>query len=122
MFILILNDCLIFFRMHCAVCAARHGLINALLTQSSNIFNGLRLTDMETCYKVFKREIIQELELKQRRFGFEPEVTAKIARRKHRIVERPITYNGRPFSEGKKIGIYDVFEAFYCIARYGIAD
>lgn len=99
-----------------------HRLINALLTQSSNLFNGLRLTDMETCYKVFKREILQSLELKQRRFGFEPEVTAKIARRKHRIVERPITYNGRPFSEGKKIGIYDVFEAFYCIARYGIAD
>lgn len=99
-----------------------HRLINALLTQSSNLFNGLRLTDMETCYKVFKREILQSLELKQRRFGFEPEVTAKIARRKHRIVERPITYNGRPFSEGKKIGIFDVFEAFWCIARYGIAD
>ncbi len=99
-----------------------HRLINALLTQSSNLFNGTRLTDMETCYKVFKREVIQGIELKQKRFGFEPEVTAKIARRKHRIVELPITYDGRPFSEGKKIGIYDVFEAFWCIARYGIAD
>lgn len=99
-----------------------HRLGNGLLTKSSNLFTGLRLTDMETCYKAFRREVIQSLEIKQNRFGFEPEVTAKLARRKHRIVEMPITYNARGYDEGKKIGVKDLFNAFYCIVRYGLAN
>ncbi len=99
-----------------------HRLINHILTWSANVLNRTRLTDMETCYKVFRREVIQSIDLKQDRFGFEPEVTAKLSRRGHKILELPIHYNARPFSEGKKIGLKDVFEAFYCIARYGIAD
>jgi len=80
----------------------------------------LNLTDMETCYKVFKREIIQSIELKQDRFGFDPEVTAKMARRKLRVFEVPVSYNGRTYLEGKKIRWYDAFTALWCIFRYSL--
>ncbi|MBY0587968.1 glycosyltransferase family 2 protein [bacterium] len=99
-----------------------HRVANGILTLVSNVFTNLNLTDMETCYKVFKREVIQSIPLKQNRFGFDPEVTAKIARRRCRIYEIPISYHGRDYSEGKKIGLKDAFEAFYCIIRYALAD
>lgn len=99
-----------------------HRLGNWLLTTASNLFTGLRLTDMETCYKAFRREVIQEISIKQNRFGFEPEVTAKLARRRRRIVEAPIGYQARGYAEGKKIGLKDLFNAIWCIARYGLAD
>jgi glycosyltransferase involved in cell wall biosynthesis len=99
-----------------------HRLGNWLLTRSSNAFTGLRLTDMETCYKAFRREVIQGISIKQNRFGFEPEVTAKLARRRYRIVEAPISYNARSYAEGKKIGVKDLFNAIWCIVRYGLAD
>jgi glycosyltransferase involved in cell wall biosynthesis len=99
-----------------------HRVANGILTLVSNIFTNLNLTDMETCYKVFKREVIQSIPLKQNRFGFDPEVTAKIARRRCRIYEIPISYHGRDYSEGKKIGLKDAFEAFYCIIRFAFAD
>jgi glycosyltransferase involved in cell wall biosynthesis len=99
-----------------------HRLGNWGLTTASNLFTGLRITDMETCYKVFRRELIQSIPLKQDRFGFEPEVTAKLARRKAKIVEVPIGYQARGYAEGKKIGIKDLFNALWCIVRYGLAD
>jgi hypothetical protein len=77
---------------------------------------------METCYKAFRREVVQELPLKQDRFGFEPEVTAKVARRGYRVAETPIGYRARSYAEGKKIGVKDAFNALYCIVRYGLAD
>jgi glycosyltransferase involved in cell wall biosynthesis len=95
---------------------------NALLTSASNCFTGLAITDMETCYKAFRREVIQSVELKQDRFGFEPEVTAKLARRGLRIQEVPISYNARSYQEGKKIGVKDLFNALWCIVRYGCGD
>lgn len=99
-----------------------HRFVNRALTTASNWFTGLHLTDMETCYKAFKREVLRDLPLKQDRFGFEPEVTAKIARRGHRVLERPIRYEARSYREGKKIGLRDGLNAVYCIARYGLAD
>ena len=104
-----------------------HSVANRALTTLSNWFTNLNLTDMETCYKVFKREVIQGINLKSNRFGFEPEVTAKIARRKSdgsrwRIYEVPISYSGRTYEEGKKIKLKDAFQALYCIVRYWIAD
>ena len=85
------------------------------------MMTNLNLTDMETCYKVFRREIIQSLELKEKRFGFEPEVTAKISRIPGiRIYEVGISYYGRTYEEGKKIGWKDGFRAIYCILRYGL--
>jgi glycosyltransferase involved in cell wall biosynthesis len=99
-----------------------HRFGNWLLTTASNLFTGLRITDMETCYKAFRRDVIQGLPIRQNRFGFEPEVTAKLARRKCRVVEVPISYNARSFAEGKKIGVKDLFNALWCIVRYGIAD
>jgi glycosyltransferase involved in cell wall biosynthesis len=99
-----------------------HRLGNWLLTTASNVFTGLRLTDMETCYKAFRREVIQGITIKQNRFGFEPEVTAKLARRRCRIVEAPISYEARGYAEGKKIGLKDLFNAVWCIVRYGLAD
>jgi glycosyltransferase involved in cell wall biosynthesis len=98
-----------------------HYVANKALTMLSNMFTNLNLTDMETCYKVFRREVLQGIKLKSNRFGFEPEVTAKIAKRKHpswRIYEIPISYSGRTYEEGKKIGLKDAFTAFYCIVRY----
>jgi len=95
-----------------------HSLGNKLLTLLSNMFTDLNLTDMETCYKVFRRNVIQSITLEEDRFGFEPEVTAKVARGKHRIYEVGITYNGRTYEEGKKIGWRDGFRALVCIVRY----
>jgi len=91
---------------------------NRVLTFLSNAFTGLRLTDMETCYKAFKREIIQSIHIEENRFGFEPEVTAKIAKLKCRIVEVPISYRPRTVEEGKKIGFKDGVRALYCIVKY----
>ncbi len=99
-----------------------HRTGNAVLTGASNLFSGLNLTDMETCYKAFNRDVLQGLKLAQDRFGIEPELTAKLARRGYRFVEVPITYNSRGYDEGKKIGIRDLFNAIYCIGRYGITD
>jgi glycosyltransferase involved in cell wall biosynthesis len=99
-----------------------HRLGNRVLTGLSNMLTGQRLTDMETCYKVFRREVLAEIDIKQDRFGFEPEITAKLARRKQRILELPIRYNGRSYEEGKKIGLRDAFNALYCIVRYQWAD
>ena len=99
-----------------------HRLGNGILTSSSNLLTGLKLTDMETCYKVFRRGVLSKFEIRQPRFGFEPEVTAKLARRKFRIVERPIRYAARSYAEGKKIGVKDLFNALWCIVRYGICD
>jgi glycosyltransferase involved in cell wall biosynthesis len=97
-----------------------HRLGNWALTTASNLTTGLWVTDMETCYKAFRREIIQGVDLQQNRFGFEPEVTAKIARRGCRVTEVPIRYNPRSYAEGKKIGVKDLFNALWCIARYGL--
>ncbi|MEO0470651.1 MAG: glycosyltransferase family 2 protein [Bacteroidota bacterium] len=98
-----------------------HSRGNKFLTFLSNMFTGLNLTDMETCYKMFKREIIQSLSLQEKRFGFEPEVTAKVARVPGvRIYEVGISYYGRTYAEGKKIGWRDGFRAIYCILKYKI--
>lgn len=98
-----------------------HTIGNKFLTFLSNAMTNLNLTDMETCYKVFRREIIQSLPLQEKRFGFEPEVTAKIARLpKIRIYEVGISYYGRTYEEGKKIGWKDGFRAIYCILKYNL--
>lgn len=98
-----------------------HSIGNKLLTTVSNMFTNLNLTDMETCYKLFRTDIIQGVNLKENRFGFEPEVTAKISRvPKIRIYEVGISYYGRTYDEGKKIGWKDGVRAFYCIAKYGL--
>ena len=97
-----------------------HYLGNNLLTTLSNIFTNINLTDMETCYKVFRREIIQRIAIEENRFGFEPEITAKIARLRARIYEVPIAYYGRTYEEGKKIRWQDGFRALWCILKYGL--
>ena len=97
-----------------------HSVGNRFLTTLSNMFTNLNLTDMETCYKVFRREIIQGIEIKENRFGFEPEITAKIAKTRCRIYEVGISYNGRTYDEGKKIGWKDGFRAIYCIIKYNL--
>ena len=98
-----------------------HSLGNGFLTFLSNMFTNLNLTDMETCYKVFKRGIIQGIEIEEDRFGFEPEITAKIAKIKDiRIYEVGISYAGRTYKEGKKIGWKDGFRAIYCILKYNL--
>ncbi len=101
-----------------------HYLGNTALTTLSNMFTNLNLTDMETCYKVFTRSAIDSIwpTLKQNRFGIEPELTAKIARRRLRIYEMSISYSGRTYEEGKKIGLKDAFKALWCIVRYWWAD
>ncbi|MFO1093938.1 MAG: glycosyltransferase family 2 protein [Planctomycetaceae bacterium] len=101
-----------------------HYLGNKFLTLLSNCFTNLNLTDMETCYKLFTREVVRDVapKLKQNRFGFEPEVTARIARRKYRVFEMSISYHGRTYEQGKKIGWKDGFQALWCIVRYGLAD
>jgi len=97
-----------------------HSIGNKLLTFLSNMFTNLNLTDMETCYKMFRTEIIQNIILKENRFGFEPEVTAKISKLKNiRIYEIGISYYGRTYREGKKINWKDGFRAIYCIIKYG---
>jgi len=97
-----------------------HRMGNGLLTLLSNMFTNLNLTDMETCYKVFRREIIQSIEIEEDRFGFEPEITAKIAKRGCRIYEVGISYYGRTYDEGKKIGYKDGFRAIWCILKYNL--
>lgn len=98
-----------------------HSIGNKFLTFLSNMFNNLNLTDMETCYKLFRSDIIKGITLNENRFGFEPEVTAKIARIKNiRIYEVGISYYGRTYEEGKKIGWRDGFRAIYCILKYGL--
>jgi glycosyltransferase involved in cell wall biosynthesis len=97
-----------------------HSVGNAFLTLLSNFFTNLNLTDMETCYKVFKREVIQSIRIEENRFGFEPEVTAKIARMNLRIYEVGISYSGRTYNEGKKIGWKDGFRAIYAILKYNL--
>lgn len=101
-----------------------HYLGNKFLTTLSNCFTNLNLTDMETCYKVFTREVLQKIAptLQQNRFGFEPEITAKVARHHFRIFEMSISYSGRTYDQGKKIGWRDGFKALYCIVRYGLCD
>jgi len=96
-----------------------HRIGNGLLTLLSNIFTDLNLSDMETCYKAFKSEVIQSITIQENRFGFEPEVTAKISRRNLRIYEVGISYYGRTYSEGKKIGWKDGISALRCIVKYG---
>jgi len=95
-----------------------HSLGNRILTLLSNMFTDLNLTDMETCYKVFRAEVIKGLDLRENRFGFEPEVTAKIAKQHWRIFEVGISYNGRTYAEGKKIGWKDGLRAVWCIVKY----
>lgn len=95
-----------------------HSVGNRLLTLASNMFTDLNLTDMETCYKAFRREVIQSIELEEDRFGFEPEITAKVARAGWRVYEVGISYDGRDYAQGKKIGWRDGIRAFYCIIRY----
>ncbi|HEX5000921.1 MAG TPA: glycosyltransferase family 2 protein [Bacteroidia bacterium] len=98
-----------------------HSIGNKFLTFLCNMFSNLNLTDMETCYKLFRRDIIQSIQLKEKRFGFEPEVTIKLSRiPKIRIYEVGISYYGRTFEEGKKISWKDGFRAIYCILRYGL--
>lgn len=98
-----------------------HSIGNKFLTRLSNMLSNLNLTDMETCYKMFKTSIIQNIELKEKRFGFEPEVTAKIARVPNiRIYEVGISYYGRTYEEGKKIGWRDGFRAIFCILKYNL--
>jgi glycosyltransferase involved in cell wall biosynthesis len=111
------------------VCFFWHRIANSLLTNLSNVTTNLNLTDMEVCYKVFKREIIQSLPLRCNRFDFEPEVTAKVSRwrdpedgHRCRIYEVAVSYSGRDYSEGKKIGLKDAFQAVWAILRYGWRD
>jgi glycosyltransferase involved in cell wall biosynthesis len=104
-----------------------HAVGNRMLTRLSNMFTNLNLTDMEVCYKVFRREIIQSIEIEEDRFGFEPEITAKIARYRNpdgtrlRIYEVGISYSGRTYEEGKKIGWKDGVRALWCIVKYNLA-
>jgi glycosyltransferase involved in cell wall biosynthesis len=95
-----------------------HSLGNRFLTLMSNMFTDLNLTDMETCYKCFRREVIQAIDIEEDRFGFEPEITAKLAKLHLRIYEVGISYSGRTYDEGKKIGWRDGVRAVYCIVRY----
>ncbi|MDC3119329.1 glycosyltransferase family 2 protein [Prochlorococcus sp. AH-716-K03] len=97
-----------------------HRFGNGFLTLLSNIFTDLNLSDMETCYKAFRREVIQSIRINENRFGFEPEITAKIARKKCRIYEVGISYYGRTYEEGKKIGWKDGVRAIYCIFKYNL--
>lgn len=97
-----------------------HYVGNRILTLLSNVFTNLNLTDMETCYKVFRAEVIRSIRIRQNRFGIEPELTAKIARLGCRVYEVGISYYGRSYEEGKKIGWKDGVKAIYCIVRYGL--
>jgi glycosyltransferase involved in cell wall biosynthesis len=97
-----------------------HSMGNKVLTLASNFFTNLNLTDMETCYKAFRSDVIKSIDLEEDRFGFEPEVTAKVARRKLRIYEVGISYSGRTYDQGKKIGWRDGVWAMRCIVKYGL--
>lgn len=97
-----------------------HYVGNRFLTLLSNMLTNINLTDMETCYKVFRRDLIQSIEIEENRFGFEPEITAKIAKRRVRIFEVGISYYGRTYDEGKKIGWKDGVKAVWCIVKYNL--
>ena len=97
-----------------------HSVGNRLLTLASNMFTNLNLTDMETCYKAFRREIIQRIRIEEDRFGFEPEITAKVAHMNARIYEVAISYHGRTYAEGKKIRGWDGLRAMWCIIKYNL--
>ncbi len=97
-----------------------HRVANFILTTLSNIFTNLNLSDMETCYKAFRSDIVKKINIEENRFGFEPEITAKIAKTKCRIYEVGISYNGRTYAEGKKITWKDGFRALYCIIKYNL--
>src|SRR3954471_22145599 len=99
-----------------------HRLANSMLTWLSNMFNNLDLSDMETGYKALRKSVVDKIQLRENRFGVEPELTAKIARLKCRIYEVPISYYGRDYADGKKIGFRDALRAAWCIVRYRIAD
>ena len=104
------------------VCFFWHYLGNKFLTTLSNMMTNLNLTDMEVCYKVFRREVLQSINLREDRFGFEVEITAKVARGKWRLYEVPISYYGRSYEEGKKITWKDGFRALWCIIKYRLSD
>jgi glycosyltransferase involved in cell wall biosynthesis len=97
-----------------------HQMLNNALTLLSNMFNDLNITDMETCYKAFRRDIVKAITVEENRFGIEPELTAKIAKMRLRIYEVPVSYHGRTYDEGKKIGWKDGVRALYCIVKYGM--
>jgi glycosyltransferase involved in cell wall biosynthesis len=97
-----------------------HQMLNNALTLLSNMFNDLNITDMETCYKAFRRDIIKSITVEENRFGIEPELTAKVAKMNIRIYEVPVSYHGRTYDEGKKIGWKDGVRALYCIVKYGV--
>ncbi len=97
-----------------------HTVLNNALTTLSNMTSGLNLTDMETCYKAFRAEVLRSLKVEEDRFGFEPEITAKVARGRWRVFEVPISYHGRTYEEGKKIGWKDGVRALYAIAKYSV--
>ena len=97
-----------------------HQMLNNALTLLSNMFNDLNITDMETCYKAFRSDVIKQITIEENRFGIEPELTAKVARMRLRIYEVPVSYHGRTYDEGKKIGWTDGVRALYCIVKYGI--
>jgi glycosyltransferase involved in cell wall biosynthesis len=99
-----------------------HSVANKMLTNMSNMLTNLNLSDMETCYKIFRREVLEKISIKSNRFGVEPEITAKIARLNVRIYEIPITYSGRKYSEGKKIGWKDAVSAFFAIIKFKFVD
>jgi glycosyltransferase involved in cell wall biosynthesis len=97
-----------------------HSVGNKVLTLISNMFTDLNLTDMEVCYKLFRRQVIQSIEIEESRFGFEPEITAKLSRGRYRIYETGISYSGRTYAEGKKIGWRDGVRALWCIVKYNL--
>ena len=97
-----------------------HQLLNKSLTLLSNMFNDINVTDMETCYKAFRRDVIKAITVEENRFGIEPELTAKVAKMRLRIYEVPVSYHGRTYDEGKKIGWKDGVRALYCIVKYGV--
>ena len=97
-------------------------LANKVLTGLSNFMTGLKVTDMETCYKAFKADFIKNIDIREKKFGFEPEITAKVSRKKLKLVEVPIHYYPRTKEEGKKINVKDGFRALYCIAKYKFSD
>jgi glycosyltransferase involved in cell wall biosynthesis len=99
-----------------------HSVGNRALTLLSNCLTNINLSDMETCYKVFRRDVIQSIPIEENRFGFEPEITVKVARRKLRIYEVGISYWGRTYEEGKKIGWKDGFRALYCLVKYSVKE
>jgi glycosyltransferase involved in cell wall biosynthesis len=97
-----------------------HSVLNKLLTLLSNVLTDLNLTDMEVCYKAFRREVLERIEIEEERFGFEPEITAKVAKLKVRIYEVGVSYSGRTYAEGKKIGWRDGMHAVWCVLKYNL--